>query len=264
MHVDWITTAAQLVNFLILVYLLKRFLYGRVLAAMDRRQERITARLGEADQREAEAARAGEELNRRIQELEQHRERRMVELERELHTQRSDMLVELRDEMARTRAHWNDAMQRERERFVSELSGESARLSVELAGRVMADLADAKLEEYATRRFVDALDALDEDRRALIRAAEGPLVVRTGLSLDPALRASIEATLSRVLQMEGPFQFARDPRLICGLELVAGHARVGWNVAGHLKGLETRIQEVLARHLQPVSATGPGAGGGHE
>ena len=49
MHIDWLTVVAQIVNFLVLVYLLKRFLYGPILQAMDDRQAGIAARLQEAD-----------------------------------------------------------------------------------------------------------------------------------------------------------------------------------------------------------------------
>ena len=45
MLIDWFTVAAQAVNFLILVWLLKRFLYKPVLAAVDEREKRITAQL---------------------------------------------------------------------------------------------------------------------------------------------------------------------------------------------------------------------------
>ena len=47
MDVDWITVAAQIANFLVLVWLLKRFLYGPVILAMDERDARIAGELRE-------------------------------------------------------------------------------------------------------------------------------------------------------------------------------------------------------------------------
>ena len=55
MLIDWFTVGSQAVNFLILVWLLKRFLYKPVLAAIDEREKRITAELQNADQKKAEA-----------------------------------------------------------------------------------------------------------------------------------------------------------------------------------------------------------------
>ena len=55
MQIDWFTVVAQIVNFLILVWLLKKFLYGPIIRAMDDRERRIASRLEEANARERQA-----------------------------------------------------------------------------------------------------------------------------------------------------------------------------------------------------------------
>jgi len=70
MNIDWLTVAAQVVNFLILVYLLKRFLYKPVIAAMDRREARIRDRLEKAREREQEAQSRAESYESAQAELE--------------------------------------------------------------------------------------------------------------------------------------------------------------------------------------------------
>ena len=52
MQIDWLTVSAQLINFLVLVWLLKRFLYRPVMDAMQRREQHIAARIGAAEQQE--------------------------------------------------------------------------------------------------------------------------------------------------------------------------------------------------------------------
>jgi F-type H+-transporting ATPase subunit c len=49
MLIDWFTVGAQLLNFLILAWLLKRFLYRPILDALDAREQRIAAELADAD-----------------------------------------------------------------------------------------------------------------------------------------------------------------------------------------------------------------------
>ena len=56
MLINWFTVAAQVVNFLILLYLLKRFLYRPILGAMEERERRIASAMEEATKAE-EAAR---------------------------------------------------------------------------------------------------------------------------------------------------------------------------------------------------------------
>ena len=55
MLIDWFTLAAQALNFLILVWLMKRYLYAPILLALDAREKRIAAELADADARKAEA-----------------------------------------------------------------------------------------------------------------------------------------------------------------------------------------------------------------
>jgi F-type H+-transporting ATPase subunit b len=49
--IDWFTVFAQIVNFIILIFLLKRFLYGPIIAAIDKREENISARITEAEEK---------------------------------------------------------------------------------------------------------------------------------------------------------------------------------------------------------------------
>jgi F-type H+-transporting ATPase subunit b len=66
MQIDWLTVIAQIVNFLILVWLLKRFLYHPVITAMDRREQRIAERLQLAEQREQAAIESRQDYENRI------------------------------------------------------------------------------------------------------------------------------------------------------------------------------------------------------
>ena len=50
MSVDWITVIAQIVNFLVLIWLLKKFLYRPILDGIDAREAEITERMLAANQ----------------------------------------------------------------------------------------------------------------------------------------------------------------------------------------------------------------------
>ena len=71
MLIDWFTVIAQAVNFLILVWLMKRFLYQPILKALDAREKRIAAELEDADAKEADAIAEREEFKRKNDEFDQ-------------------------------------------------------------------------------------------------------------------------------------------------------------------------------------------------
>lgn len=73
MLIDWFTVIAQVLNFLILVWLLKRFLYKPILNAIDEREKRVAAELADADAKEAEAQKEKEEFKQKNEEFDQQR-----------------------------------------------------------------------------------------------------------------------------------------------------------------------------------------------
>ena len=74
MKLDWFTVAAQIGNFLLLLWLLKRFLYRPILAAMAARQQRVAAALAEAQAQAVAAETLRRDCLTRQQELAATRE----------------------------------------------------------------------------------------------------------------------------------------------------------------------------------------------
>lgn len=71
--IDWFTVIAQVINFLILVWLLKRFLYKPILNAIDAREKRVADELANADTKKAEAEKEKEEFKHKNEEFDQQR-----------------------------------------------------------------------------------------------------------------------------------------------------------------------------------------------
>ena len=73
MLIDWFTVGAQALNFIILVWLLKRFLYKPILDAIDAREKRIAAELADADAKKAEAKKERDEFQHKNEEFDEQR-----------------------------------------------------------------------------------------------------------------------------------------------------------------------------------------------
>ena len=73
MLIDWFTVGAQAINFIILVWLLKRFLYKPILDAVDAREKRIATELADADAKKAEAEKERDEFQHKNEEFDRQR-----------------------------------------------------------------------------------------------------------------------------------------------------------------------------------------------
>lgn len=153
------TLIAQIINFLILVFILKKLFYKPVFQAMADRQARIAGNLEAADRERG----AAEELKREYQEqLAQARTQAqaIVEKATKLAEQTKDEIVqEARAEHARLLKEAQEEIARERERAVAEMRNEVVALSIAAAGKVIGQNLDAPANAKLVSEFIDKLDA---------------------------------------------------------------------------------------------------------
>jgi len=241
MQIDWVTVSAQIVNFLILVWLLRRFLYRPVLRAMDRREQGIRERLQQASDRERDAEACLQAYREQQADLERRREALLEAAREEAEQARHQLLEEARAEVARCREDWQRQLEAEREDVLRRL-GQRSQAAVEtLARRAFKDLAGAGLEAQVIETFIDRLGALDGETRQRLGRGEGPLRIATAFALSPALEERLTAEVA----------ISRSTSLICGIELIRDGRRLGWSLADYLDELHDGVDRELRRvHLE--------------
>ena len=141
MLIDWFTVIAQVINFLILVWLLKRFLYRPILNAIDAREKRIAAEIADADTKKAQALKQRDEFQHKNEEFDKQRSARMNQIEEEAKTKRLQLLDVAREESNELRAKLQAALKNEK-RSLNEALTHCAREEVfAIARKVLIDLA---------------------------------------------------------------------------------------------------------------------------
>lgn len=255
MEIDWFTFGAQIVNFLILVGLLKRFLYGPILDAMDRREETIASRLDEAHEKRETAEREAEKYRSMQEELEQHRSDRLAAAEREAEERRQQLIHNARKEVEQLEQEWREALARERATFLQELSERAVKETIAVARRALDDLADARLEEQSFEIFLERLHNLErEQQRDLAEAllsAEGRATVRSAFGLSKTQQDRIRSALNEQ-HVGDPLTLTAetDETLGFGVELRVGDRKVAWTLDSYLAHLLDLVREQLDAELK--------------
>ncbi|RPH86945.1 MAG: F0F1 ATP synthase subunit B, partial [Deltaproteobacteria bacterium] len=147
MHIDWFVFLAQIFNFLLLMYLLKRFLYGRIIKAMDDREAKIAARFAEAEALKVKANEAAELYEKRNQMLNETKEIMLNEATMAADAKRKELMEKVRAEVDAVKARWQDMLAREHDAFFYDLRQRAAKQLYATARKALADLADVELEE---------------------------------------------------------------------------------------------------------------------
>lgn len=250
MLIDWFTVFAQIVNFLILIWLLHRFLYGPIVKAMQAREDRIREQLESADgqRRAAEEIKANYVSKR--QELDEQHDRLIIEAREEAEAWRKEQMDRARAEVDEAQGHWQEAIQREKDLFLRELRQRTGHKVVAIARRALADLADADLEAQMVHVFLQRLQTTDPDRREeiaqSIRDSGRAIVVQSAFELPPEQRDEFTALVGDMVGEGVPLEFVTDSELLAGIELKAGSYHVAWSLDEHLVSLEQDMAELLA------------------
>jgi F-type H+-transporting ATPase subunit b len=261
MTVNWFTVAAQVVNFLVLVWLLHRFLYRPIVTAMDRREQRIAARLQDAQRlQDAAAAEAGS-CRRQREELNAERERMLVAARAEAEALRASLSATARAEIAAKQAEWRSDLEQEQDGFLRALRRRAEQEFVTLARRALAGLANASLESQVVAVFLDKLANLDQPARDAFRAALPPgsrgMRIRCRFQLAPPLRRQLTQAIQQHLAADAEISFETTESLSCGIELRAAGCVLAWSLDGYLDALEQRLR--LHRDPLPTAAATAGA-----
>ncbi len=257
MLIDWFTVTAQALNFLILVWLLRRFAYQPVLQAISRREERIAAQLAAAASAEAAANTEREALSGRRLEFEQHRAALLDQATQEAAALRSKLLEQARQDGAAERSRLLAVLRAEQVELELTLAREVRQVVLEIVGKTLQDLAHVELNDAMVEVFLGHLQALGEAERLLLLTAATSAntpVVRSAFELAPDTRARIRTALAALGASDPDVHFETAVGLVCGIDFTAAGHRLAWSVGDYLAGLEEGIDRILEARCRTVPA----------
>ncbi|OGQ97738.1 MAG: F0F1 ATP synthase subunit B [Deltaproteobacteria bacterium RIFOXYD12_FULL_57_12] len=250
MLIDWFTVGAQALNFLILVWLLKRFLYKPILNAIDAREKRIATELADADAKKAEALQERNEFQHKNEEFDQQRKALFSKATDEAQAEREKLLDEARQAAAALLAKRQETLRNDEHNLWQEISRRTRQEVFAIARKTLTDLAGANLEERMVAVFVRRLSELAAAEKALLttglKASVSPVTVRTTFELSSTQSAAVEDAIRETLDLETPIRFETSPDLIAGIELTTNGHKLAWSIADYLVSLKHGVDGLLA------------------
>ncbi|MBV1868138.1 MAG: F0F1 ATP synthase subunit B [Marinosulfonomonas sp.] len=257
MSVDWITVIAQIANLLVLIWLLKRFLYRPILDGIDAREAEIADRMTAATQarEQAENVEAGYheqvEIFRAGESAMTDTTRQQAEVEREA------LLADAQVRIDTERKDWTTHLQHEEQKYMSELHRVGGKALLSLTRKALGDLSDETLEERVVAHIDTKFIPMAQELRH--EAGEGAEIIAS--TRDPLSKTAQDKLLVKLQQIVPGLKliFDTDANQSPGLILRMGGAEVAWTLDTYIEGLDTLLQE----HLASESGMNVGADNGH-
>ena len=251
MLIDWFTVGAQTLNFLILVWLMKRFLYKPILHAIDEREKRIAAELAKADRKKDEAQKQSDELKLKNEELDQQRTALLSKATDEAKAKGQRLLDDARKSADVMSAKRMETLRNDAVDLRQEISRSTQQEVFAIARKALTDLATTSLEERLGEVFTRRVREMDDQAKAGLaealktETASDPALVRSAFDLPEEQRAAIQNALNETFLAEIDVRFETAPDLISGIELTTNGQKVAWSIADYLTSLEKKVDELL-------------------
>jgi F-type H+-transporting ATPase subunit b len=262
MLIDWFTVSAQALNFLILVWLMKRYLYKPIRHAIDEREKRIAAELANADAKKAEAEKEHDEFQHKNTEFGQQRAALFKKAIDEAQAERQRLLDEARKAAAALSSEREETLRNEERNLHQAIRGRTQHEVFAIARKTLADLATTSLEERLGEVFTRRLREMDGKAKkglgAALKTAADPAVVRSAFDLPAEQRAVIQNALNETFSAEIRVRFETAADLISGIELTANGQKVAWSIADYLSSLEKGVDELLKEKDKREAKAEPG------
>ena len=216
MELDWTTFILEIINFLVLVWILQRFLYRPVMNVVAQRRATISQSLQEAQTTQQQATELKTQYENRLRDWQQEREAARKQLGDEIEAQRQKLMAQLQTELAEQRRKEQVLAARRDENLLREARQQAQVLSEQFAAKLLNRLAGPAVEGRLLEMLLEDLATLPEEQRKTLAAAQrdnqAPVQVISAFPLNDAQRQALERRLAKNLGNGDQLRIPRRPR----------------------------------------------------
>ncbi len=249
MEINWFTVIAQVINFLILVWLLKRFLYKPVLNAIDEREKKIAAQLSDAETKKAEAQKERDEFEQKNEAFNKERAARLDKVQEEGKSEKQRLFEEVRTESNALRTKFEASLKQEEQNITETIKRKTQDEVFAIAGKTLSDLASVTLEEQVVKMFIKRILGLNDEEKTNFREAfynaDKTVIIKSAHELTTSLKSELEKAISEITGKETVFQYQSAPGLISGIEIDAESYKLSWNIESYLDTLKKNVTTAI-------------------
>lgn len=250
MLIDWFTIIAQLINFLILIWLLKRFLYKPILKVIDERETLITNQLLKAENIKNEAKKEKDVFEKKNNDFAKNKKDLLQKISLDVKAEYERQLIEIKDEIASFRKKELESFNQERSHIHQEIIIKTQREVFSITRKVLADLADMTLESRIVKSFIKRAYEMESVLKPINPSIENTaVIVKTAFELNKDQRGEIETAVDNVVGKKFQYKFEVEVSLFSGIEIVMGGNKLAWNIEDYLSKMEESVLGVAESNI---------------
>jgi F-type H+-transporting ATPase subunit b len=238
LELNWSTFILEIINFLVLVWILKRFLYRPVLAALKQRREKIEQKLDEATRLMAEGTELERQYQGRMEDWEREKQQARDTLHQEIQASRIEKLEQLEQEITSEREKAAVIDLRHQTETRQGYQHNAHRQGARFAASLLSAVAGPELELQLFNLLLQTFDQLDQAQLGKLRdncKSTETISVTSAFALSDERKKQLQEKLSRLCEQPIDLEYQEDPGLIAGLRIIVGAWVLHLNIQNQLK-----------------------------
>jgi F-type H+-transporting ATPase subunit b len=257
MLIDWFTVGAQVLNFVVLVWLMKHFLYQPVQDAIAAREKRIADQIADAAAKEKQAATEHKTFEDKNAAFDQQRAGLLDKATADAKAEGLRLADEAQKAALALAAKHEHALARQAAHLQQTIAGRAAQEVFAVARKTLSDLANADLESRMVEVFTQRLRELPGPAKAQLAAAlkpgGEPALVRSHFALPADQQKAIQDAVNVCFSAAVPLRFETAGDAVCGIELSAGGQKLAWTIDEYLRDLQHKVAALLVPAARPAA-----------
>ena len=249
MLIDWFTVIAQLLNFLLLVWLLKRFLYQPILNAIDAREKNIAAKLADAEAKQADARKEHDDFDSKNKTFDDQRNAIMAKATGDAKAEHDRLLEDAHKEAVGLRASEATALKNDQLHLSVAIKRMAQDQVFSIARKTLTDLATVSLEERIGEVFTRRLRQMDakgkDELGAALKSSPEASLVRSAFDLPAQQKDAIQNALNETFSSAIRLRYEVDANAISGIELTANGQKLSWSISSYLDTFDESLRKLL-------------------
>lgn len=225
------TIIAQLVNFIVLIFILNKFLYKPVLQTLEKRRNEVKKRIEETEQKLIESEQLKEEYLNKLKVLEQENAELKSKAVQDVKKFKELEIQKAKDDVANRKNKFNEYLDFEEKGLINNFNEKFGSLFVKYSNMLLKSIANSDLEREIINKFVEKINLLNQQKIDEINSLKSStVIIRSNNDLTSDLKEFIKATLIGKKINFSNITFEVDTNLILGVEMKIKSYVLSWDV----------------------------------
>jgi F-type H+-transporting ATPase subunit b len=237
------TFTLEIINFLVLVWILKRFFYKPLLDVIARRKAGIDETVAKAEELQNQAKELQHQYEQRLADWQLEKQEAQLTFDASLLKERERQVALLRADLSAEREKEKLLEQRKREHETQQIVEIALQQGAQFASQLLSAVASPEMEKQLVNLLLKQLENLPIEKLEQLRSVNAgdinATIITSAYPLQSTTQQALKHACKASLSANGEFIYRQDPAIIAGLRINIGAWVLATNLQDELAGFVT-------------------------